>query len=92
VPWTFLDVLECGEDLGVGPCGGGVVFPAGAYVGGPDRPSVGHGDDVDVSAVIVVFSTTTVDADGRAFGGAPVGLDDRAVDADMACPQRLSRR
>ena len=32
-------VGEGGQDLGVGACGGGVVFAAGPYVGGPDRPS-----------------------------------------------------
>jgi hypothetical protein len=33
---------------------GGVMLTAWPYVGGPQRPAVGGGDDLDVAAVVVV--------------------------------------
>ena len=49
-PEFVADVVQHREDLFVGAQSGGVVLASGAYVGGPDRPPVGNGDDLDVAA------------------------------------------
>ena len=65
---------------------GRVVLAAGAYVGGPQRPAVvGGGQDLDVAAVVGdLAGPPQVDALGRAGDAQPVGLDDRAVDDQVA--------
>ena len=40
----------------VGAYRGGVVFSAGPHREGPDRPAIGHGDELEVAAVVVVFA------------------------------------
>ena len=47
---------DLGEQVGVGAGGGGVVLAARAHVGGPQRPAVRGGDDLDVAAVMVVLA------------------------------------
>ena len=43
------------EQTGVGPQAGGVVFPAGPHPGGPQRPAVRGGQDLDIAAVVRVL-------------------------------------
>ena len=57
------------QQIGVGAGGGGVVFTARAYVRGPQRPAVRGRDDLDVSAVVLVFpAPPQVHPGGRAGG------------------------
>ncbi|GAA1656868.1 hypothetical protein GCM10009679_72740 [Saccharothrix algeriensis] len=49
-------LAERGQHLFVFAQAGGVVFAAGTYLGGPDRPPVGGGRDLDVAAMVVVFA------------------------------------
>jgi hypothetical protein len=58
---------ESGQDFGVGAHRDGVVLAAGSYLGGPDRPAVWGGDDLDVAAVVGLFCRPPqVDARGWA--------------------------
>jgi hypothetical protein len=76
---------ECGQDLGVRAQGGGVVLASGTDVGGPQRPAVGCGDDLDVPAVVGVFARPPqIHSRDGVQGAAAVGFDQRAIDADMA--------
>src|SRR5262249_19165898 len=74
-----------GQDLGGGAQGSGVVLAAGPHIGGPDRPAVRHRDDLYVAAVVGVLARPPeVHAGSWTGRGAPVGLDQRAVDVDVA--------
>ena len=81
------------EQLGVGLGGGQVVFPPGAHVGGPQRPAVGGGDDLDVSAVMLVLAAPPqVHAGGGAGSVDPVGLDEGAVHDYVGVAGSLGRQ
>src|SRR5512143_1745877 len=81
------------DQVGVGAGGRQVVFAAGAYVGGPQRPAVGGGDDLDVPAVVLVLAAPPqVDAGGGAGSVDPVGLDEGAVHDDVGVTGGLGRQ
>ena len=76
-----------GQDVVVA---GGAVLASGSYLGGPQWPAVGCEDDMDVAAVLGDACPTTTGplrVSGRAWR--PVGVDQRAVEGDVAVPGGL---
>jgi hypothetical protein len=82
-----------GKDLQVFAERGGVAFAAGTHLGSPQGPAVGSGDDLNIPAVVGVLARPPqVHSLRRAWRAAAVGLDERAVDADMCVSSHLRRQ
>jgi hypothetical protein len=81
------------QDLAVGTHRSGVVLAAGTRLGRPDRPTVRDADDLDVAAMVVVFSRPPQVHLGCGSGrGHPVGLHQDAIDVHVAVPRGLGRQ
>ena len=84
---------DLGEQVGVGAGGGGVMLAARTHVGGPQRPAVRGGDDLDVPAVMVMLARPPqIHPRGRAGGVVAVGVDQGAVHDDVGVAGGLGRQ